>query len=302
MEIDLCVGLAGMNLDVYTPLFFESLYRNCDTSKLAVHAVEKGAIVPPEDAPETWFTHLPIEYYVPGVGDNVHEYLLRKQKEVTTPFTIYEKHNPSEFFSKAKPGKPSWELGADYSNTLNWMMENCGSNKWAIFCHLDMIFLGDIITRFRSETFRPDDPNFPGANFMLGDVGAFGIYANCFAVNREAYFKVGIRFNDVASFWLLPVNHNGFDYELRHNRDPRCDYLQGGDRGDAKRLYGFDILELMEVMMVANHWHCDISEVHPFRSSLDHMCSGHGYVPEETARHQETRRQYWMELLDVQKV
>jgi hypothetical protein len=255
MEIDLCVAMAGMNLDVYAPLFFESLYRNCDTTKLAVHAVEKGAIVPPEDPPYDWFNLLPFEYYVQGVGDNVHEYLLQKQKEVSTPFTIYEKHDPTEFFTQAIPGEPTWGLGDDYSNTLNWMIENCGSNKWVIFCHLDMIFLDDIITRFRTENFRPDDPNYPGANFMLGNVGAFGIYAHCFAVNREAFFKVGVKFNCISDLWLLPAIPNGFDYVLRHKRDPRCDHLPDG----AKKLYGFDILELIEVVMVANRWHCDIS-------------------------------------------
>jgi len=290
MEIDLCVAMAGMNLDSYVPLFFETLYRNCDTSKLAVHAVEKGAIIPPVDPIDDWFNLLPIEYYVPGVGDNVHEYLLRKQKEVSTPFTIYEKHDPSEFFTQL-PGKPEWGLGDDYGNTLNWMMKNCGSNKWIIFCHLDMVFLGDIITRFRTESFSKT-----GQTFMEGDVGAFGIYANCFAVNREAFAIAGVKFNCIPNLWVVPANVPGFDYVLRHGRDPRA-HQKG-----AKSIYGFDILQLIEVMMIANRWHCDIDGEHSFRSSVDHMCSGHGYVNEECAAGQEVRRRYWREMLAVEKV
>jgi len=284
MEIDLCVAMAGGNLNVYAPLFFESLYRNCDTSKLSVHVVEKGGIVPPDRNEENWNVHLPFEYYVQGVGDNVHNYLLRKQAEVSTPFTIYEKHDPSEFFSNSGPTPGGWDLGEDYSNTLNWMMDNCGSNKWVIFCHLDMIFLEDIITRLRSE--------------MLDHVGVFGIYAHCWAINREAYHKVGIRFNTVNSLWLLPVPHNGYDYVMRSGNDKRCNPLPDG----AKRLYGFDILELIEVVMMANGWHCDVDGEHPYRSMVDHMCSGHGYVPEVVAQGQETRRQYWQKLLGVEKV
>ena len=284
MEIDLCVAMAGGNLDVYAPLFFESLYRNCDMSKIAVHVVEKGAIVPPDREEKDWNVHLPFEYYVPGVGENVHNYLLRKQEAVSTPFTIYEKHDPSEFFVNTSPCEPFWELGSDYYNTLNWMMENCGSNKWVIFCHLDMIFLQDILARLRVD--------------MQDHAGLVGVYAHCWAVNREAFYKVGIKFNCRDSFWLLPVNHAGYDYVLRSGRDKRCNPLPDG----AKRLYGFDMLELMEVMMVASGWHCDLDGEHPYRSMVDHMCSGHGYVPEHVAQGQESRRQYWMNLLGVQKV
>ncbi len=284
MEVDLCVAMAGGSLNVYAPLFFESLYRNCDMSKVAVHVVEKGVIVPPDRSEKDWNVNLPFEYYVPGVGDNVHAYLLRKQKEVSTPFTIYEKHDPSEFFSKLGPQDSGWMLGADYSNTLNWMMDNCGSNNWVIFCHLDMIFLdgADILARLRSE--------------MQDNVGVFGVYAHCWAINREAYYRVGQKFNCVGSFWLLPTPLiNGFDYVLRNGGDPRCNPLPEG----AKRLYGFDILELIEVMMVAHGWVCDVNGEHPYRSMVDHMCSGHGYVPEEVAQGQEKRRQYWMNLLGV---
>jgi len=290
--IDLCVFFAGQNLDAYAPLFLETLYKNCDTSRLCVHVVEKGGIFytgPEQGSDEApWYTTLPIEYYVPGVGDNVHEYLLRKQEEVSTPFIIYEKHDPSEFFSKAKPGEPFWHFGDDHGNSLNWAIENCGTNKWIIFCHSDIIFKDDIITRFRQE-------HLDSWNFIDGDwVGMFGVYNHCYAVNRGAFFKVGVKFNCITNFRAVPVKHIGFDYELKHASDPKCPE-------DSKIMYGFDIGELLETMMIANNWYCDISNVHPFCSSLDHMCSGHGYVNEVTRLHQERRRQAWMKEYEIQK-
>jgi len=304
MQIDLCVFFAGQNLDAYAPLFLETLYRNCDTSELSVHVVEKGGIfyTGPEQLPDEapWYVTLPIEYYVPGVGDNVHEYLLRKQKEVSTPFTIYEKHDPAEFFSAAKPQAPFWHFGDDHGNTLNWAMENCGTSKWIIFCHSDIVFREDIITRFRqANPCKLNDPQHDKRwDFIHGEndwVGMFGIYNHCYAVNREAFFKVGVKFNCITNFRGVPVKHSGFDFELKHASDPKCPV-------DAKIMYGFDIGELLETMMIANGWHCDISNVHPFCSSLDHMCSGHGYVNEETRAHQEGRRQDWMRQYGIQKV
>jgi len=305
MEIDLCVFFAGQTLDEYVPLFLETLYRNCDTSKLAVHVVEKGGVfyTGPEQGPDEapWYTTLPIEYYVPGVGDNVHEYLVNFRRACPTPFTIYEKHDPAEFFTRATPREPFWHFGDDHGNSLNWAMRNCGSNKWIIFCHSDIVFRDDIITRFREESSLPkSDPQYDTRwNFIDGQkdwVGMFGIYNHCYAVNRETFFKVGIPFNCITNFRGVPVEHNGFDYELKHASDPKIDLEK------SKIMYGFDIGELTETMMIANGWHCDISNVHPFCSSVDHMCSGHGYVNKITRDHQAWRRQQWLLEYDLEKV
>uniref|UniRef100_A0A6M3ITA0 Uncharacterized protein n=1 Tax=viral metagenome TaxID=1070528 RepID=A0A6M3ITA0_9ZZZZ len=298
MQADLCVFLAGHNLDTYTPLFIETLYKNCDVSNLHIHVVEKGAIVytgpkrEPHEHP--WYIDLPFEYYVPGVGDNVHNYLLRKQAESKVPFTIYEEHNARKFFTQSVPGEPFWAFGDDHGNTLNWAMENCGKNKWIIFCHSDMIFRGDIITSFIDD--------------MHDWVGMFGLYNHCYAVNREAYFKVGIKFNCITNFRAVPVKHQGFDFEIRHASDPRCPL------DESKIIYGFDIGEWMEIMMIANRWYCNV--INPVRREhhmmtpqeiglmqhVDHMCSGHGYVNNATLAHQESRRQEWLKQYGVKKV
>jgi len=86
MKVDLCVFLAGQHIDEYAPLFLETLQRNCNLTNLTVHVVEKGGIHytgPPQGPDESpWYTDLLFKYYVPGVGESVHEYLLKKQKEM----------------------------------------------------------------------------------------------------------------------------------------------------------------------------------------------------------------------------
>jgi len=280
--IDLCVFLAGQNLDTYTPLFFETLYRNCDISKIDVHVIEKGRFEYTGDYSEEvpWYTVLDLKYYIPGVGDKVHNYLLKKQQEAANKFNIYEMHDPELFFKKATPNKPFFYLGDDHAETMNWAMENCGTKKWVLFCHSDIVFKGDIISKFIPH--------------MKDHVGILGIFSHCFAVNREAYYRVGIRFNSIANFRAEPVKHNGFDYEVRHASDPR------GCSVDSKILYGWDVTELMQLIMIANGWSVDISNNNPnFVYYLEHMCSGHGYVNELTRTYQECRRVGWMQTYGI---
>ena len=283
--VDLCVFLAGQNLDAYVPLFFETLFRNCDTSKLCIHAVEKGSFYYTGDNSEKipWYVTLDLKYYVPGVGDNVHQYLLNKADKINIPFTIYEMHDVNRFFVRTGPGKPFFWLGSDHAETMNWAMENCGSNKWVLFCHSDMAFRQDIIAWF--------------ADNVADDVGMLGLWSHCFAVNREAFYKVGVKFNAISNFRVVPVKHRGFDYEVRHARDPKSE-VEG-----AKILYGWDIGELMELMMIANNWRCMLtSNDLELMMYVDHMCSGHGYVNEETRKSQEHRRQDWLKKYGVQKL
>lgn len=295
MQVDLCVFLAGLYLDEYTPLFFETLYKNCNTTDLRVHVVEKGGIHytgPPQSPGEApWYTTTPFEYYVPGVPDSVHKYLLEKKQELEEMFEIYEQHDPSVFFSQAQPCKPKYHYGDDHGNTLNWAMENCGNSKWVIFCHSDMVFRKDIISAFRNK--------------MNDWTGMFGIYNHCYAVNREAFFKVGIKFNCLANFRVQKVKHSGYDYELAHASDPHCDLES------AKIIYGFDVGELMEIMMIANAWECGIfnsvrrsptDEEALWVSYVDHMCSGHGYVNEECRVYQRSRRQQWFDEFGIRKL
>jgi hypothetical protein len=279
-KMDLCVFLSGLHLDVYTPLFFETLFMNCDTSNLSVHVVEKGRF----EYPGILISNeLDMKYYVPGVGDNVHDYLLRKKEASPIPFNIYEMHDPSVFFRNTTPHPPFYHMADDHANTLNWAMEHCGTDKWIIFCHSDMIFKKDFITYLSSH--------------LHDFVGMWGCYCYCFAVNRDAFLKIGIKFNNISNFRAVPVKHNGFDFEIKYEGDPDCPQTK-----TAPVVYGWDVGELLQLMMVANNWLCETDrERNNCHLYLDHMCSGHGYVSDETRRFQEARRQAWMKEFNVQR-
>ena len=279
--IDLCVLLSGQNLESYVPLFFETLFRNCDTSRVCIHVVEKGAFYYTGDHSEEipWYVQPDMKYYVPGVGDNVHQYLLKK---VTDEFKIYEMHDASVFFRQSTPDVPIFNGNDDHANSLNWAIKNCGSNKWIIFCHSDMLFKRDIIT--------------PLIALMNDRSALVGVYNHCYAINRDAFYKVGVRFNAISSFRVIPTPHiNGCDFEIKHKNDPACP-------ADAKVIYGWDTGQLLELMMIAHGWVCDISGLHPLRDYVEHMGSGHGYTTEVTRESQKARLQDWMRQYGGQKL
>uniref|UniRef100_A0A6M3L4L7 Glycosyltransferase n=1 Tax=viral metagenome TaxID=1070528 RepID=A0A6M3L4L7_9ZZZZ len=259
MQMDLIVFLSGNNLNAYTPLFLETLYRNCDVSNLHIHVVEKGRIVSDLISTDRYGESFIEENYVGGVGENVHNYLLRKKETSPVPFTIYEQHDPRPFFFQAAPRVPLFNMIHDYSETLKWSMENCGTNRWAIFCHSDMFFLSDIITEF--------------SNNLKDHMGMYGIWGHCLAINREAYYKVGVGFASISNFRAvrLPDSYKGWDYIIRHASDPRC-------LPDSKIIYGWDTFQLMELFMIANGWLCEVEDTHKLRYHVHHQASGHGYM------------------------
>lgn len=282
MQVDLCVFLAGLNLDAYTPLFLESLYRNCDVSNLCIHVTEKGRFESDYNGTEDWMKGLYMEHYVPGVGENVHNYLLKKQAESMVPFTIYEMHDATRFFNQRTPNPGVYTQISDYTETLNWSMDNCGTNQWVILCHSDMVFVEDIVTEF--------------IQLMNDQTGMFGIFGHFIAVNREAYRKVGTTFNSISNFRAVPMNAVGFDYQIMHAGDPKCP-------ADAKIIYGWDTFQLLELMMIANSWLCNVDERHALRFHVSHMCSGHGYLhSKEAIESQQGRLNEYLGQCEVQRV
>ena len=282
MQVDLCVFLSGENLDGYTPCFLETLYRNCDVSRLHVHVVAKGHYLCPNNGTPDYLKDLTLENYV-GVGDNILQYLERKRSESRVPFTIYNMPDPRPFFEDVNPGPARFGTGSDHASTLHWAMDNCGMNKYVIFCHSDIVFMKDIIT--------------PLTDLMHDNAGIKGVYNHCYIVNREAFRRVGVRFNCVVNLMAVPTpDIDGFDYVLRHVNDPRCGK-------DAKRILGLDIGELVEFVMRSQGWDCDISGNHPLRGYVDHMCSGHGYVAQpEVVVHHKNRIDGWLRRYGVQRL
>lgn len=277
MNIDLCVFLAGNKLEEYTPLFLETLLGNCDMTDVSVHVIEKGTF--PNFTCESGRDP---EMHEP-VGKHIHDYLIRKMAESSTRILIYDP-DPSLFFANSGPYSPYWKLAEDHANTLNWAMANCGESTWVIFCHSDMIFKTNAIGALRKE--------------LQPDVGLYGIYNHFYAVNREAFRKVGVKFNSIPNLWAIPVQHSGFDYEIRHGVDPAS--VPG-----AKRIYGWDVGELLELAMTAHGWRCDISNNPPETLSalIDHLCSGHEYTTNEwMIKSHQDRRDAWMEHYGIKRI
>jgi len=280
MQVDLCVFLAGNKLEEYTPLFIETLFMNCDTSNLHIHVVEKGYF--PTFTSEGGLSW-DLSTYQP-VSESVHNYLLRKQAESPVPFTIYKKHDPREFLRTTFPGPPIYEQGDDQGNSYNWAMANCGTSKWVILCHSDMIFVGDIVTALMKE--------------MNDYTGLYGVWNHCCAINREAFNNIGVKFNIAVNFRAVPVEHSGFDYVIRHASDPRCP-------ANSKVIYGWDIGELLELIMVAYGWRCAVSQFMWTDLSVlvDHLGSGHEYTTnEEMKRDHASKRRNWMDRYGIQPV
>lgn len=292
MKIDLCVFLAGNHLNEYVPLFIETLARNCNISLLNIHVVEKGWFRAPatdeernefiKDQSPPWYIDLRMKYYMPGVGENVHKYLLKKKEEFLVPFNIYEMHDASLFFKKSTPREPFYCMAADHAETCDWAMANCGNEKWVILCHLDMIFRKDIVSRLAIE--------------MNDFTGMYGIFNHCFAINRDAFFRVGVGFKDASGFKVFKSTKNGYDFEMSHANDPFCPK-------DSWVMNGFDVGELLKVMMIENGWRClyrnDNAELQAY---VDHMCSGHGYVCEEVEASHRDRRSGWLSEYGVEKL
>lgn len=284
MQVDLCIFLDGNKLEEYVPLFIETLFKNCNTSQLHIHVVEKG--IHPNHTCESG-EHPDPSKYVP-VGSHIHNYLLRKQTESwdrLVPFTIYQMHDPSVFFKKSEPGESYCDQAQDHGNSLNWAMDHCGSNKWIIFCHSDMVFIGDAVTALINE--------------LKEDMGLCGLYSHFFAVNREAYNRVGTKFNSIPGFKAVPTpQHRGFDYEIRHSFDSRC-------TADSKIIYGWDVGELLELMMIANGWKCIMSQfiLSEIFSMISHLGSGHEYTTnEEMKRGHAEKRRNWMKQYTINKI
>jgi hypothetical protein len=282
MQVDLCVFLAGNKLEEYTPLFIETLFKNCDTSQLHIHVVEKGNF--PNFHTETGLG-MDLSTYQP-VSENVHNYLLRKKAESPIPFSIYQMHDFNLFSRIHSPGPPVYDQGDDQGNTCNWAMDYCGTNKWVILCHSDIIFVGDAISMLIKE--------------MNDHTSLYGVWNHFYAINREAYHRVGVKFNIACNLRATPfIGNPDFNYVIRHAGDSRC-------TPDSKVIYGWDIGELMELVMITYGWRCQLGRdnmLTDLNVSIEHLGTGHEYTSNEVIKNDHaSKRSGWMNQYGIKRI
>lgn len=198
--IDWILPLDGTIIDVFAPLLFKSLLRHSDVSDINFHLIDKGQ-------PQV-------------VMEQIDQLLERK--------TVHRWGQTPDVMN-----------ATDVARTCEWGVENCGSEKWCIISHMDIMFKGDWIGAARSK--------------MRDDYGMLGEHCPIMALNRDAYKRNGrYGFTDVAQFFAVPINESGSgtDCKLRFKGDPRI-------TEQSVAIRGFDNGELLELELRTGGWHCD---------------------------------------------
>ncbi len=124
----------------------------------------------------------------------------------------------------------------DVNYCADWMLKNCGTEKWACLSHFDMWFKKDWLTYAREHT--------------ADDVALVGVHCPIMLINRDAYAQSVVKFNTMDGFCAVPLTDSSRDWKLRHRLDPRS---AGG-----LPVRGFDTGELLELEMRSRGW-----KVHP---------------------------------------
>jgi len=187
MKIDLCVTLKGWNLDLLTPLFFETLFRNTSTEDLIIHVVIDDVETP----------------------QSVKDYLYRLRDSVDIPFNIYV----LEPFLEKLAKQDRFTAVYDITETGHWMMDNCGTQDWVIISHYDVAFRPnmDMVKRIKRCMQQKAQP-----------VGVIGLHSyGIIAINRRAYQESPFRFDALPGMGAYRVE-SGL-YRLVHQKDPRCE-------------------------------------------------------------------------------
>lgn len=173
--IDLCVAFNGDNTDVFGQLFFGTLLKSCNLENVRIHMINNGRL------PE--IVYLPYKI-------NINEYDLTKQY----PVIAHDAHPSYDFCVEAV--LRSWEMA-------DWMVNNCGKEKWCIISHFDLAFHADIIRWFRER--------------MSDKVGIIGSHCPIMAVNRVAYSNRRVGFEpgvgcDVGMLLINDLINLGWQY------------------------------------------------------------------------------------------
>ncbi len=208
--IDFCVVVSAPNVDVLFRLFFGSLQRHSALNDVCFHILDRGC----NDA---------------GLRQ-VRESLLRY------PHTIY---------SCVDRNHETLGSAIDVAGNCDWMVNNCGTSKWVVISHFDIVFKKDFLGRM--------------VQHMSDDVALIGQHCAIMAVNREAYKQSRIKFRSMGGFVAQPIGDGSGEYRVRHSRDPRVKEHDG-----SVTIRGFDIGQLLELEMRNMGW-----KVHPLTVWLE---------------------------------
>ncbi len=207
--IDFCVTVTAPNVDVLFRLFIGSLQRYSDLSDVRFHILDRGC----NEAGR----------------EQVHRSLQRYW------YHIYD-----------ELGKNQCDIGSvDVRSNCDWMVRNCGVQRWAVISHFDVVFKRDFLGWMRQH--------------MTDDVGMVGQHCAVMALNREAYLQCRVGFIDISGLVAQPIGDGSGQYRIRHDGDPRVKLHDG-----SVPIRGFDTGQLLELELRMLNW-----KVHPLAVWLE---------------------------------
>jgi hypothetical protein len=210
--IDLCISVEEEeNALLLLGLYFKSLIKNNDLGGVSVHIV----------------------------GHTNYEFPL--------PVKLWER---PLFESGSRHSGHYTPVAYNTSQTMQFMMDNCGDEDWVIISHYDLMFKGDFIGFIK--------------NNISENVGQIGEHQfGAVAYNRKAYCESGVKF---CSFSGAVI---GGGNKLSHLNDTR---IKGKGMPE---IWGWDVAELYTIEVQSRGW--QLIAVPENNNYYEHQRSGSNY-------------------------
>ncbi len=165
--------------------------------------------------------------------------------------------------------RPYGLVDAEWS--YDWMVKNCGTNKWVAISHFDLFFSADFLTFLRFK-----------ANL---DVGMMGHCCPFSMINRDAYAQSVFGFRTAGPFSAVTLPEQPDQFWLYSINDERV--VSHDSRSKVLRT-SFDTGELLELELRTYGWKCEpMREI--FNNYFYHF-SGAGHIVGEQQLVDITRR------------
>ncbi len=223
--------MQGPNLDLLARIFLKSMLKVVNLDGITLHIVDNGMS----------FEHLT------GLG------------ELLAPFPLAVPGIwPKPKLPEVRHGWDNQDISkyaaANTAAVCEWMLTNCGTNKWCMITHFDIQFKRDIIAAMRER--------------LTPQHGLLGSHCPMMMINREAWEQCQVPFRNVDGFVVAPDTLG--NPKLRHGSDARR-------KGGGTPITGFDVAELFEAVLPGYGWTCEAME-DEIASHVHHMRSGSGWM------------------------